>query len=281
MKLKLSTIILISRPRFWLYLAGPFIVGYAAGVQTLQDFFLSDFWLYLLYFLVPANVFLYGINDLADDDTDQFNQKKSSYEHSLSSEERRPLIYLLAGCVVVSILTIFMAADLSASLLLVSLLFLSYAYSYLPFRWKAKPFIDSLSNSLYVIPGLFAYYITAGALPSFNLMLAGCMWSAAMHLFSAIPDIAADKKADLNTTAVVLGERGSLWLCSMLWCMAALLVLLYEPTLPLFLLGVYALIPILIIVKNISVAKAYTFFPMLNAITGFLLFWYIIVNRFF
>ena len=58
----------ISRPRFWLYLGGTYLVGYSAGIQQLTDFSTPIFWLYLLFFLLIANVFLYGINDYADED---------------------------------------------------------------------------------------------------------------------------------------------------------------------------------------------------------------------
>lgn len=42
--------------------------------------FLLLFFLYLLYFLFPANLLVYGVNDIADEDTDILNAKKQGYE---------------------------------------------------------------------------------------------------------------------------------------------------------------------------------------------------------
>ena len=70
---------------------------------------------------------------------------------------------------------------------------------------------------LYVMPGILAYYMASGGLPSLWLVVAGFLHIAAMHLFSAIPDMDCDSKAGITTTAVLLGERPSLLLCLAFW----------------------------------------------------------------
>src|SRR3989344_1982072 len=62
----------LSRSRFWSYLAGTYIVGLALGGAPFSLVFL----LHLLFFLFPANVFLYGVNDIFDRATDVANPKK-------------------------------------------------------------------------------------------------------------------------------------------------------------------------------------------------------------
>jgi 4-hydroxybenzoate polyprenyltransferase len=275
-----KTLITISRPRFWLYLVGPFLIGYISGVTNLSSLMSLQFWLYFLYFLVPANVFLYGINDLADTDTDQYNTKKLSYEHELQRHQQRPLMYMLFLCTGLTSCIALITKDLTQGILLVLLLGLSFAYSYPPFRWKAKPFIDSASNVLYVLPGLFGYHIASGAIPSLLVVCAGGLWTAAMHLFSAIPDIEADTKAKLQTTAVVLGQTKSLLLCSALWWISMLMIFLATRSPFSFLLCVYGVIPLICLSKRWKLEQIYQLFPYLNALMGFFLFWIITVHRF-
>jgi lycopene elongase/hydratase (dihydrobisanhydrobacterioruberin-forming) len=75
-----SKLIAISRPRFWMYLLGPYLIGYALAVSfhgTEYPYGLSYIFLFLLLFTLPANLFLYGINDMYDGDTDRENPKKA------------------------------------------------------------------------------------------------------------------------------------------------------------------------------------------------------------
>ena len=69
-------LIKVIRPRFWLYIFGPYLVGLAAGASSRVDFLRFDALLFGLYFLFPANLLIYGINDIFDFETDRRNPKK-------------------------------------------------------------------------------------------------------------------------------------------------------------------------------------------------------------
>jgi len=274
----LQLILRISRPRFWLYLAGPFLIGFAFGTHQMSGFFSPHFWIYFFYFLVPANIFLYGVNDLADGDTDHFNEKKGTYENRLQKKQKKILLIAVLISTALSFIFILTTGSLVLSAILFLLLCFSYAYSCMPFRWKAHPFIDSLSNILYLFPGLFGYYFTAHSLPPLPIFLACASWTTAMHLFSAIPDITADAAAQLQTTAVTLGKTKSLLLCTALWCMTAVILVSYSFWfMPLFL---YCALPLLTLLKKISITKIYRVFPYITTLLGFLLFWYSVLQRF-
>jgi 4-hydroxybenzoate polyprenyltransferase len=97
-----------------------------------------------------------------------------------------------------------------------------------------------------------------------------------MHLFSAIPDIAADAQAKLKTTAVVLGKQKSLLLCSLLWFISALGAF---KLLGIFGLSVllYAIVPLTLLGKSTKqIRQAYWYFPLLNGLFGFGLFWLVL-----
>ncbi len=262
-----------SRPRFWLYLAGTYAVGYAAGTHSIEQFLKPQFWLYFLFFLIPANVFLYGINDWYDADTDQFNTKKGTQENLLHISEKKQLRSILIIVSVVSVGLLCVTPSITVFGLLLAFYILSYFYSAPPLRFKARPIIDSASNILYGLPGLIGYTITSGHTPTTPVLLAIFCWTAAMHLFSAIPDIESDKQAKLTTTAIVLGAKRSLIACLVLWAICFVIVICI---LKLYLLSFVALaylsIPVYLIIRPAYLDKMYWYFPLLNTVTGFLLF---------
>jgi 4-hydroxybenzoate polyprenyltransferase len=210
---------------------------------------------FILYFTFPANLFVYWINDYADWDTDKFNDKKQGYEGILKKEKN-----FLLNVFLIQIFYRFILAVLYfiwfiiyqnifgfdsiiqylydfwnifiRSVLLVVLPFgiLSWFYSVEPIRFKKRIFIDGISNVLYIITptiliGLMQWYSSFGDItPAFWMWFgAAWFWCIAMHCFSAIPDIDADKKAWLNTTAIFLWKKWSLIYCAILYLLAGIM----------------------------------------------------------
>ncbi len=273
-----GALLTITRPRFWMYTAGPFLLGYMAGLPIPRDLRTPSFWLPFLYFLLPANLYLYGINDLFDADTDTLNAKKDAQEHRLARRERGILIGLLVG---VGVLDAIFFAALSPHWwpLLALFILLSTFYSAPPLRFKARAFFDSYSNVLYVIPGFLGYALTAGHLPPLSIIIGAACWAAGMHAYSAIPDIEPDAHAGIRTVAVSLGERRALLFVAVNWLIFAVLI-----TLELRFVGaisfIYPLIPLVLYARpQFSVARAYWWFPALNAIIGFLAFLALMIGR--
>ena len=88
-----KNLITISRPRFWLYLFGPFLIGVAAAPLAVSPPLL----LLAIYFTFPANLLIYGVNDLFDYETDKLNPKKRGYEEMVTPERQKNLRnYILA-----------------------------------------------------------------------------------------------------------------------------------------------------------------------------------------
>ena len=54
----------VSRPRFWIYIFGPYIVGLIAGVENKTELLSLLYLLFGIYFLYPANLLIYGVNDI-------------------------------------------------------------------------------------------------------------------------------------------------------------------------------------------------------------------------
>lgn len=92
--MKFKEVIKVSRPRFWLYEAATFgLVGTVGALQGLSFFSDWRYWIFALYFLIPANILIYGINDIFDYETDKLNPKKGdgAYEALVPPERQRSL----------------------------------------------------------------------------------------------------------------------------------------------------------------------------------------------
>lgn len=264
-------IVKLSRPRFWLYLAGPYLVGFVfAG--DLFALLSAVFILHFLFFLFPANILLYGVNDLFDRDTDASNEKKGGKEVRLQQAhlQRVRLAVMVSALASLPLVGVFFS--LHALIVWLVFLSLSFFYSVPPVRFKARPVVDSLSNVLYVMPGVLAYVHVTGSFPPFIVILAAWVWVAAMHLFSAIPDIAADRRANLKTTAILLGHDWSLVACTLLWSVTFFVVLSFASWWS-WLFMIYPLFSLaVLLVKELPIKRAYWWFPSLNAFMGFVLF---------
>jgi 4-hydroxybenzoate polyprenyltransferase len=102
----------------------------------------------------------------------------------------------------------------------------------------------------------------------------------AMHAYSAIPDIEADSAAGLNTVATLLGPQGTHLYCIAAYLGSALLVMADAPVLGVTLGAVYAtLMLISLAVGKAKIFSIYRIFPIVNTLTGFALFWYVVLNR--
>ncbi|MEF8883181.1 MAG: prenyltransferase [Halapricum sp.] len=254
----------LSRPRFWLYLAGPVIVGVAYAAGSPAELFSPLAVVLFVYFLVPANVFLYGINDVFDADIDEINPKKDDKEVRYQGGPLVILSVFASGAVGI-LLVPFLD---SAALVSFGLFYLlAIEYSAPPLRFKTTPILDSISNGLYALPGIAAYAAIAGQYPPAAAIAGGWLWTMAMHTFSAIPDIEPDRDAGIRTTATLLGEDWTYAYCGLVWLGAAVGFGLVHPFLG-AVLGIYPLLVVAIAVSDVAVDRAYWWYPAINTVVG-------------
>ena len=263
----LRYLLVLSRPRFWLYLAGPVAVGVTYGITDVSGLFTPTTIGLAAYFLVPANVFLYGVNDAFDADVDEANPKKEGREARWRGDRLVSLAVVASGALG---LAAFAIAPRVAWPYLAGFLVLGAGYSAPPVRFKTTPFLDSASNGLYVLPGAAAYAAVAGVHPPLAALAGAWLWAMGMHTFSAIPDIEPDRAAGIRTTATVLGEERTYAYCAACWVAAAVAFAAVDLRLG-ALLAVYPLFVAWVARSSIAVDRAYWWFPALNTAVGTLL----------
>lgn len=269
----------LSRPRFWIYVLGPFLLTFATINSPAQ--FSPALILMFIYFTFPANVLIYGINDIYDKETDAFNEKKNGYENTLSqtnNDDSKLKNIIFYTNIIFIIYAIFNLTLLPLIFLFVFVLF-AHQYSATPFRAKAIPFVDSIvSGILYILPAFVSWGILYNTLPPLVPILAGIIWSISMHAYSAVPDINADIQANIKTGAIILGKNKMLLLCGLLYVIASILAVPY--------IGNFAYIAGLVYVVLIALSinkktpeetlKYYKMFPIVNTLIGTVLFFIIL-----
>ena len=270
----------ISRFRFWIYTGGTYVVGYALGFSTFGDFLRPEYYLYLFYFFFPANIFIYGVNDYWDEETDKLNPKKDEKEHRVSVHERKRLLNVILVVTGLSLI-LMLFQDNTERIIFAGFLLLSYFYSAKPLRFKEKPFLDFSSNYLYIMPGILAYYLASAAIPPILYMIGAFLHISAMHIFSAIPDIKYDKNTGIKTTPVFIGAKPSLLLCLLFWLGLSVIVVYLTNFFPLsFLVFLYPAFPLLLLVKSdLNIEDLYWYLPYVNTILGGLLFASLVIYK--
>lgn len=257
----------LSRPRFWFYLAGPVVVGVAAAATTTGELFSLVGIALFAYFLLPANILLYGVNDIFDAEIDVENPKKEDREAAWQGSRLVITSVIASGLLAVGL---FVLTPTTAWPWLAGFLLLAVQYSAPPARFKTTPLLDSVSNGLYILPGAAAYAAISGSQPPAFAVLGAWLWTMGMHTFSAIPDIAPDRRAGIRTTATWLGERRTYGYVAGCWLAAAAAfgaVALRAGVL----MAVYPVFLAWVAGSAVAVDRAYWWFPALNTVVGTLL----------
>lgn len=255
----------LSRPRFWFYLAGPVLVGLVYAAQSPENLLSPLSFVLFLYFLVPANLFLYGVNDYFDADIDEENPKKEEKEVRYTNDPAVATTVIVSGALGVALLGFL---PLEAGVWLLVFYALAVGYSVPPTRFKTVPLADSVSNGLYIVPGVVAFLALAptAELPAFAVAGAW-FWSMGMHTFSAVPDIEPDRAGGVETTATFFGERAALGYCAFVWAASAVLFASVSPAFAALLL-VYPALALGVAYTDLAVSRAYWYFPLLNTGVG-------------
>lgn len=206
----------ISRPVLWINTIGTAVVGMWLS---------GSLWAWaalpvLVWVTLPFNLLIYGINDIFDLETDTRNPRKGSLEGALITPEEVRLIW--AGVAVTNLpflIYFFLFLPLPAFTWMILYVALFTGYSVRPARFKARPYLDSLSNAAYALPLVFTP-LALGESPLWPAVAGLMAWSTAKHAFDAVQDINEDRRANVITTAVRLGAQGVVVWSGFWWLLA-------------------------------------------------------------
>jgi 4-hydroxybenzoate polyprenyltransferase len=221
----LPTILLASRPISWINTAFPFGAAYLLTTREIDAVFIVG----VLYFLVPYNLAMYGINDVFDYASDLANPRKGGIEGALLPPRMHRTTLWAAVATNVPFLVFLFAVGTPASAVWLAIsVFAVVAYSAPPMRFKERPVLDSMTSSTHFVSPALVGLAIAGATVSTGtvlLMVAFFLWGMAAHAFGAVQDVVPDREAGIGSIATVLGGRVTVRLAVLLWVAAGLVVL--------------------------------------------------------
>ena len=205
----LKTLFVSSRPLSWVNTAFPFAAAYLMTTRTVDLTFVIG----TLFFLVPYNLAMYGINDVFDYESDMRNPRKGGVEGAVLDRSLHATTLWAVVITNVPFLVYLVAVGSALSWLVLAIsMFAVLAYSMKGLRFKEVPFLDSITSSIHFVSPAVYGAVLAGAVftPALWLILAAFfLWGMASHAFGAVQDIKADREGQLSSIATVIGAANT------------------------------------------------------------------------
>ncbi|KQV06601.1 prenyltransferase [Leifsonia sp. Root112D2] len=272
----LAKLTVSSRPVSWINTAFPFAAAYYLSRGHLDATLIVG----TLFFLVPYNLAMYGINDVFDYESDLANPRKGGLEGALLDRglHRVTLVVAIGLCVPFVVVLVLAGTWVSAVVLAISL-FAVAAYSIPGLRFKEKPFLDSVTSSVhFVSPAVFGLALAAVVVtPALVAVLVSFfLWGVASHAFGAVQDVMPDREGGIRSIATVMGAAWTVRFAIAAWLLAGLLMLATPWPAPLA--GLLALPYIVVALpfravadgRSASANRGWKRFIWLNYLCGFL-----------
>jgi 4-hydroxybenzoate polyprenyltransferase len=214
-----------SRPISWINTAFPFAATYVFFTDRIDLTLVIG----TLFFLIPYNLLMYGINDVFDYESDLRNPRKGGIEGALLDKSLHKItIWVSALSCVPFVAYLVWVGNALASLALAFALFTVLAYSVKGLRFKEKPFLDSITSaSHFVNPMIFAALLVGENLAQpvlWQALIAFTFWGMASHAFGAVQDVRADREGGIASIATVIGARATTRFAFLLYLAAGLLM---------------------------------------------------------
>lgn len=272
----LRMLLVSSRPLSWVNTAYPFAAAYLITTGGIDLAWVLG----TLYFLIPYNLAMYGINDVFDYESDLHNPRKGGVEGAVLDRglHRVTLWAALATNVPFLIALILLGNPLSWLVLAVSV-FAVVAYSAPGLRFKERPFLDSITSSThFVSPAVYGLVLAGAAFTPGLWAVLGAffLWGMASQAFGAVQDVVPDREGGISSIATVLGAKAVVQIAAAAY-LAGGLLMLFTPW-PAALGGLLAVPYILNLLPFLNISDAdseqanagWKRFLKLNFLTGFL-----------
>lgn len=264
----------IARPISWPNTAFPFAAGWLVSGGSFGWFFVIG----TLFFLIPYNLLMYGINDVFDYESDINNPRKGGIEGMREQRAFHPTIVKASiGLTIPFVVYLLIQGNLVQNLTFIALVFFVLSYSLVGLRFKEIPLLDSLNSSIHFVgPLIYALTFTSFAAPAPLIIIAFLLWGIASHALGAIQDIIPDRVGKISSIATVFGARITLVLVAVMYTASAVIIMTLAS--PFWLVGVLLLLYVANLyqirgVNDQSSAKAnkpWRRFIWLNLFVGFI-----------
>ncbi|GAA3627999.1 prenyltransferase [Microbacterium awajiense] len=218
-------LLIASRPVSWINTAYPFAAAYLLTTREIDATLVIG----TLFFLVPYNLAMYGVNDVFDYESDLRNPRKGG-AHGAVLDRRMHAITLWAAtlsCLPFLLYLAVVGSPWSWLVLALSVFFVVF-YSAPPLRLKERPFADSVTSSIHFFSPAVYGLVLGGAVWTWQLaavIIAFALWGVASHAFGAVQDVIADREAGISSIATARGARWTVRFALVCYAAAGLVML--------------------------------------------------------
>ncbi len=205
----------------WMFM---FYGHYSAKFRNLLGFdlpFSPRFWLAMLSLtLISATAYI--VNQIFDIDTDRINRKLFLLPDGIISI-RAAWLYTAGLSAVGLILALYLGG--TAFLILLTIWITGFLYSVPPFRFKGKPIIDMIWNGLGYgfLTFLLGYWSVSGSIDGKALVSTIPYVLAVFGVYAetTIADIEGDRRDGAVTIGVLIGDRATAWVGTIMMLLSA------------------------------------------------------------
>jgi len=227
----IASIVKASRPVSWINTAYPFAAGYLTVERHVDALLVVG----TLFFLIPYNLLMYGVNDVYDYESDLLNPRKGGIEGDVV-RDRAQARRVHRGIIAASALTVaplmawlVVKGTPQSAIALAVVVFAVVAYSAPVLRFKERPFLDSLTSAVHFAgPLMYALVLTGAGLTTrgiWPIWVAFLTWGMASHAFGAVQDVRADREGGIASIGTVMGARVTTWFALAMYVAASALLL--------------------------------------------------------
>ena len=222
---EIGFVVQAARPGFWLTTIWFYVMAVAG--RTVFD--RAEFWLGLVYVTFPLGVLIYGWNDVVDFETDRFNPRKGTFLFGARGTPERlaRLPWQIAFVQAPFAILFTFLLGLRALAWFAALIVIAALYNRRPFAFKARPGLDVLSQTGYLLVFVLASWLNHVPQVPWFTFLFGAMFAMHSHLFGQIMDLEPYRRAGRRTLAGVLHTVPAKWLLSVLLAVEAALIWTY------------------------------------------------------
>ncbi|WP_061782236.1 prenyltransferase [Microbacterium hominis] len=284
----LRQLLVASRPVSWINTAYPFAAALLLTTGRIDATLVVG----TIFFLIPYNLAMYGINDVFDYESDLRNPRKGGAHGAVLDRRFHRITLWAAGLSCMPFVAyLVIVGSIASTLVLAASLFFVVFYSAPPLRLKERPVADSVTSSIHFFSPAVYGLVLAGATWTRHLgavILAFALWGVASHAFGAVQDVVADREAGIGSIATAFGARATVRLALTGYALAGAVMLGAAWPGP---LAALLALPYLVTVwpyRHVSDADAATAthgwdrFLWLNQFTGFavtlLLIWFALIR---
>lgn len=226
MSLSVRDLVLASRPVSWVNTAYPFAAAYLLATRAVDARLIVG----TLFFLVPYNLLMYGVNDVFDHESDLANPRKGGAEGGLVDPGAlRSLLLASLALPVPFVVWLLAQGSAAAGVVLVLCLAAVLGYSVPGLRLKERPVLDSMTSSAHFVgPAVYGLVLADIAVPQriWPIVAAFFAWGMASHAFGAVQDVLPDRAGGIRSIATQLGARRVVRLATLAYLVSSVLLLL-------------------------------------------------------